>query len=124
MLSTIHESAIGSIAGIRVRRHPNFKGKRAWYRSMDYKLQHWRKHLVRLSRHYSSKAMRGKVVWDAERSGPLSAVTAKLRERAVWKHGEVMEEVDIWDMRDTAHIQQIEGVEAAIGSGSAPRSMR
>ena len=57
--------------------------------------------------------MRGKVVWDAERSGPLSAVTTKLRERAVWKHGEVMEEVDIWDMRDTEHIHQIEGVEAA-----------
>ena len=71
--------------------------------------------MVRLSRHYSSKAMKGEVVWDEERSGPLSAVTTKLRERAVWKHGEVMEEVDIWNnvMRDTEHIQQIEGIKTA-----------
>ena len=69
--------------------------------------------MVRLSRHYSSKAMTGKVVWDEERSGPLSAVTTMLRERAVWKHGEVMEEVAIWDMREIEHIQHIEGIKAA-----------
>ena len=62
-----------------IRKYPNFKGKRAWYRSMDYKLQHWRKHLVRLSRHLSSKAIRGRVVWDAERSGPLAVSDARLQ---------------------------------------------
>ena len=109
MLNTIHDSAIGSIAGERIRKYPNFKGKRAWYRSMDYKLQHWRKHLVRLSRHLGSKAIRGRVVWDEERSGPLADLTAKLRMRAIWGHGEQVEGVHMWDMRDIELIQQIEG---------------
>ena len=109
MLNTIHDSAIGSIAGERIRKYPNFKGKRAWYRSMDYKLQHWRKHLVRLSRHLGSKAIRRRVVWDEERSGPLADLTAKLRMRAIWGHGEQVEGVHMWDMRDIELIQQIEG---------------